>query len=179
MASSVEFISRSLHAPIGYQTNPIECTPPFRSTYEFFVSIESTITSMVPMFVMCVFSVMTVFNVRSRINHQIQPTMTVGSYNQAQSTVILNPQSSHQRFKRNIQLVRLSLLQVIFYLLFSSVWSIIPLYSFLVGPQVMMNINQQMMGLFLGRIGLNLLFNIFLGTSTLERSLMGLAPIRP
>ncbi|CAF2580654.1 unnamed protein product [Rotaria sp. Silwood2] len=152
------FTISSLHAAIGYQTNPVECTPPFGSTYEFFVSVESIIASMTPMLIMSIFSLLTVFNVRSRLMRQIQPTKTDASRSQIQSTVTSNAQFSYQRFKGNMQLVRLSLLQVTFYLMLNSVWSIIPLYSFLAGAQAMMNINQQMMTLFLGRIGLNLLF---------------------
>jgi len=149
----------SLHAAIGYQTGPIECTPPFGSTYELFVSIESIITSMTPMLIMSVFSLLTIFNVRSRMNRQIHPTMVNSSLHiEAQQTTMLNAQCSRRIFKHSIQLVRLSLLQVILYLFLNSVWSIIPLYSFAVGAQAMMGIKQQMMVLFLGRIGLNLLF---------------------
>jgi hypothetical protein len=66
----------SSHAAIGYQTSPIDCTPPFGSIYELFVSIESIITSMTPMFIMNVFSFLTIRNVRSCMNRQIHPTTT-------------------------------------------------------------------------------------------------------
>jgi hypothetical protein len=149
----------SVHAPIGYQTNPVECTPPFGSNYELFVSIESIITSIATMLIMSVFSVLTVLNVRSRINRQVHPAATnLSILIETQQTMMSNAESSRKLLKKNIQLVRLSLLQVIIYLLLNSVWSIIPLYSFSVGAQAMMTINQQMMVLFLGRIGLNLIF---------------------
>ncbi|CAF4950552.1 unnamed protein product, partial [Rotaria sp. Silwood1] len=34
------FTIYSVHASIGFQTNPVACSPPFGSTYEFFFSIE-------------------------------------------------------------------------------------------------------------------------------------------
>jgi hypothetical protein len=149
----------SSHAAIGYQTGPIDCTPPFGSSYELFFSIESIITSMTPMLIMSVFSFLTILNVRLRMNRQIYPTTTNNSHPTQQTrTIMLNAQSSRQIFKRNIQLVRLSILQVILYLFLNSVWSIIPVYSFSVGPQAMMTINQQMIVLIIGRIGLNFLF---------------------
>ncbi len=149
----------SSHAAIGYQTGPIDCTPPFGSSYELFFSIESIITSMTPMLIMSVFSFLTILNVRLRMNRQIYPTTTNNSHPTQQTrTIMLNAQSSRQIFKRNIQLVRLSILQVILYLFLNSVWSIIPVYSFSVGPQAMMTINQQMILLIIGRIGLNFLF---------------------
>ena len=148
-----------MHAAIGFQTGPVECTPPAGSAYQLFVTIESIITSMTPMLIMSVFSFLTVRNVRSRMNSRIHPTTaTLSIHIETQQISMSNAQSSRQLFKRNIQLVRLSLLQVILYLLLNTVWSILPLYQALIGTQVLMSINQQLTVLFLGRLGLNLLF---------------------
>jgi hypothetical protein len=149
----------SLHAPVGYQPTPIECLPSPGSTYELFVSIESIIISITPILIMSIFSVLTVLNVRSRVNRRTQPAqIDLSILTQTQRTIMSNVKSSRQRFKRSIQLVRLSLYQVILYLLLKSLWSMIPLYGFLTGAQAVVSINQRLMTLFLGRIGLNLLF---------------------
>lgn len=149
----------SSHAAIGFQIGPVECTPPYGSTYALFSSIESIVTSMVPMFTMSVFSCLTVLNVRSRINRQLHPAIeTLSIQIETHQTSMSNAHSSRQLFKRNIQLVRLSLLQVILYFLLNTIWSINALYQFLVGAQAMMSTNQQMTVLFLGRLGLNLVF---------------------
>lgn len=147
----------SSHAAIGFQTGPVECTPPAGSIYSMFYSIEAIIVAMVPMFIMIVFSCLTVFNVRSRVIRQIQPTQVILSiHTETQQTNMSN--ASRQLFKYNIQLVRLSILQVIFYFLLNTTWSINALYQLLIGVQGMMNINQQLTIVFLGRLGLNLLF---------------------
>lgn len=149
----------SSHAAIGLETGPFDCTPPFGSAYQLFFTIESIVTSMTPMLVMSVFSFLTVRNVRSRMNHRVHPTTATHSIHiETQQTNISNAQSSRQLFKRNIQLVRLSLLQVILYLLLNTIWSILPLYQVLVGAQALMGINQQLTMLFIGRLGLNLVF---------------------
>ena len=149
----------SSHVAIGFETGPVECTPPAGSAYAIFYTIESIITSMAPMFIMSVFSFLTVHNVRSRMIRQIHPTMaTLSIHTETQQISMSNVQSSRQLFKRNIQLVRLSLLQVILYFLLNTIWSILPLYQVLIGTQALMNINQQLTALFLGRLGLNLFF---------------------
>lgn len=149
----------SVHAPIGFEPNTVECTPPFGSTYLFFYSIESIIISIAPILIMTVFSVLTVVNVRSRINRQTEPIQTnLSIHTQTQQATMSNAQCSRQQFKRNIQLIRLSLLQVILYVLLNSVWSLFPLYTFLTTRQPLVSITQQMTNLFLGRLGLNLLF---------------------
>lgn len=142
----------SLHAPIGYETNPIECTPPFGSAYELFVSIQSIITSLSPLFIMSIFSILTIMNIRSRINREVHSTTTKIS-----TSIELQP-TPREQLKKNLHLVRLSLLQVLLYLFLNSMWSILPLYSFIVGRQGIVTVSQRLMNLVLGRIGLNLLF---------------------
>ena len=160
MIGGVTFLTFfSLHAPIGYQPTSIECTAPVGSPYALFVSIEGIIISAVPLLIMTVFSILTVINVRSRTKRQIQPSLTNTSMSvQTRTTTASSEQSSRQRFKQNIQLVRLSLLQVMLYFLLNSIWSLLPLYIFLTTSRGIVTINEQLTILFLGRLGLNLLY---------------------
>lgn len=156
----------SLHAPVGYQTNPIECTPPFGSAYELFVSIQSIIMSLTPLFLMCAFSILTILNIRSRLYREIHSTQTkISTAIELQPTGITRSitttqvsQTPREHLKRNLHLVRLSLLQVLLYLFLNAMWSILPLYSFIAGSKGVVTISQRMMNLVFGRIGLNLLF---------------------
>jgi hypothetical protein len=149
----------SVHAPIGFQPTSIDCAPPFGSTYALFYSIESIIVSMTPILIMILSSVWTVFNVHSRVNRQIQPAApNTCTATERQQTITVNAQSLHQRSRRNIQLVRLSLLQVLLYLLLNSVWSAFPVYTFFTTGPGIISLNQQLTLSFFGRLGLNLLF---------------------
>ncbi|CAF1290545.1 unnamed protein product [Adineta steineri] len=95
----------SMHAPIGYQPTALDCTAPLGSNYAFFVSIESIVISMGTMVIISVFSVLTVFNLHSRVNRQIHPTATnISIHIETQQTIMPNAQTAQQLFKRNMQL---------------------------------------------------------------------------
>ncbi|CAF4065817.1 unnamed protein product, partial [Adineta steineri] len=95
----------SMHAPIGYQPTALDCTAPLGSNYAFFVSIESIVISMGTMVIISVFSVLTVFNLHSRVNRQIHPTATnISIHIETQQTIMPNAQTAQQLFKRNMHL---------------------------------------------------------------------------
>jgi hypothetical protein len=81
---------------------------------------------------MVVFSAMTLFNVRSASRRLIVPSSgTNGSARPTAVALVGQPQlQQQQRAKRDTQLARLSILQVILFLILNILWAAYPLVSF-------------------------------------------------
>jgi hypothetical protein len=150
----------TMQSAIGFTSTPYGCIPPPGSTYLLFYSIYSIIVSLLPMLITSIFSILTLRNVRSSANRQIHPTQTTLASRLDPSTaarpVVHPPQ---QRFKRDFQLIRLSLFQIMVYLLLNSLWSVFPLYVFKVNTQgSALTFDQHNLMQFLHGIALNLLY---------------------
>jgi len=149
-----------VHSAIGFQSTSSYCIPQPRSIYSLFYSIYGIIVSLLPMIIMIIFGVLTLRNVRSSIRRQIHPERTnlPSRLDPASATTSVVPPPRH-RFKRDFQLMRLSLFQIIVYLLLNSLWSAFPLYAFKVNTQgTPTTIDQHNMLDFLYGFSLNLVY---------------------
>jgi hypothetical protein len=123
MISSLLFWSLfSIHAIIGYEARITTCAQSLGTTYDLFYSIYNIIISIVPLCIMIIFSVLTIINVRLVIKRVAPLNQPVNS----------NKIEQVRKRKKDIQLIRLSILQVIFYFILNIINSIYPLYSYLV-----------------------------------------------
>ncbi|UJR13138.1 hypothetical protein I4U23_000162 [Adineta vaga] len=133
IGSTLFWLLFSIHAPIGYQISQTRgCTNLSNPDYALFYAIQITVSAIVPFIIMVVFSILTLRNIRSP--HFIQ----IAAQNTVPSVVVVVakpvPQSIHRR-RREMQLIKLSLLQVIFYVFLSMIGTINPLYSVLTNSQ--------------------------------------------
>jgi hypothetical protein len=151
----------TVHSAIGFQTTVSGCIPPPESTYLLFYSIYSIIVSFLPMLIVIIFGALTLRNVRSSVRRKINPThMNLPSRLNASSVTagsVVNP--SRQRSKGDFQLIRLSLIQILVYLLLNSLWSVFPLYVFKINTQgTWLTMDQIYTMQFLHGFALNLLY---------------------
>ncbi|CAF1119306.1 unnamed protein product [Adineta ricciae] len=122
----------SIHGLIGYETTSAHfCGAPLGSAYAQFYAIQITISSIVPFLIISVFTLLTLHNVRHYRRIQIiQPAVNVViSTKKATTNRSLSMNVSH--YRREFQLMKVSLLQVIFYVVFAMTSTIFPLYSYL------------------------------------------------
>jgi hypothetical protein len=110
----------SIHALIGFDANKTTCAQTIGTTYDLFYSIYNIIVSIVPLFIMILFSVLTVINVRLFNKRVIVPVNTINN----------NLMKQILKRKKNLQLIRLSIVQVIVYFILNIINSMYPLYSY-------------------------------------------------
>ncbi|CAF4507184.1 unnamed protein product [Rotaria sp. Silwood1] len=149
----------NIHVPIKYSIGRLGCSPPLGTTYELFYSMYNITASMVPMFIMSLFTVLTVGNLRLRMRNRIQPQpITTGSgatpMTKSTNVTIQQPQQS----RRDGQLIRLSILQVVAFLILNTIRGIFPLYSFLMNSRGNLTADDRSLLLFFSGLGNNLLF---------------------
>ncbi|UJR07927.1 hypothetical protein I4U23_012210 [Adineta vaga] len=117
----------SMHGLIGYQTTPTYfCGAPLGSFYASFYAIQITIASIIPFIVISIFSMLTLRNIR---HHRRIRTINPNLLLSATANVSL-PQTLNYR-RREFQLIKISFLQVIFYVTLAMTSTIFPLYSYL------------------------------------------------
>jgi hypothetical protein len=151
----------TVHSAIGFEIAGSGCIPPSKSTYLLFYSIYSIVASFLPMLSIIILGVLTVRNVRSSVRRRINPIHINPASLLHPSTLAANSvvQPPRQRSKGDFQLIRLSLFQIIVYLLLNSLWSIFPLYDFKVNTQGYQRTSDQSnMIQFIHGFGLNLLY---------------------
>jgi hypothetical protein len=123
----------TIHALFGFQIVPIVgCTPMANIIYGLFFSISTIVINIVPFVLMGIFCLLILKNVRKRgraINPATMEALRIGTDHPRQS-------------RTDFQLIRLSIAQSIFFLIFNCIPSVIPLYSFLTRYQVK-NADQQ------------------------------------
>ncbi|CAF0930478.1 unnamed protein product [Adineta ricciae] len=122
----------SIHGLIGYEiTSAHFCGAPLGSAYAEFYAIQITISSIVPFLIISAFTLLTFRNVRHWRRVQIvQPSVNVANLaKKAITNRSLSMNVSH--YRREFQLMKISLLQVIFYVVFAMTSTIFPLYSYL------------------------------------------------
>jgi len=117
----------SIHGIIGFDIAARGCIAATGSTYAYFYALQTTISSIIPFIIIFIFSILTLNNIRGaarvHASHASQHSHT-------ESIPPALPQSIHHR-RRERQLIKLSLLQVLAYVLLSMTATIAPLYSFL------------------------------------------------
>ena len=125
IGSILFWVLYSIHTLIGYQITPTKgCTYLGDPDYALFYSIQLTISSFLTVIIMIVFSILTLHNVRNR--HRIQiVTQNIGNVTVAASNI---PQNINRR-RREMQLIKISLIQVISYILLCMTATAFPLYS--------------------------------------------------
>ncbi|CAF3831965.1 unnamed protein product [Rotaria sordida] len=125
IGSSLFWILYSIHILIGFQTIPTRgCTHLANPSYALFYVIQFTISSIIPFIIMTMFSIFTLRNMRNHGRIRIASQNTVPS-----STMQSNLPQNIRRRRYEIQLIKLSLLQVIFYVFFSTLGTYYLLYS--------------------------------------------------
>ncbi|CAF0978043.1 unnamed protein product [Rotaria sp. Silwood1] len=148
-----------IHVPIKYGIGRLGCSPPLGTTYELFYSMYNIIISLVPMFIMSIFTILAVRNLRLRLNGRVQPQpLTTGS---SSNPVVVSTAFTAQRLRqsrREGQLVRLSIPQVIVFVILNTIRAIFPLYSFLMNSRGGLTADERSLAIFLNGIGNNLLF---------------------
>lgn len=132
------------HTLIKYELTALGCSPPLGTSYELFYSMYNIVTSLLPLFTMSVFTVLAVHNI-----HRLTP-IPAGS----------NPLTSRliRRIKRDKQLIRLSILQVLAFLVLNTIRAVFPLYSFLINSRGSLTSDERSLAAFISGIGANLLF---------------------
>ena len=133
------------------------CTPASRSTYFFFYSMYAIVISVLPMSIMIVFSALTLRNLRGRRVVAAFSTNSMPANPTATVTVAAHV-TTHHPARREMNFVRLSVIQVITFIVFNSGWSIYPLYSFITSPRGNRTSEERLLTGFLVGLGFNLLY---------------------
>lgn len=146
----------NIHALIEFNIISNICTTSTASTYFFFYSIYTIIITVSPMIIMILFSLFTLRNLhRSRV----VPITSVNS-------IIVNPmtnihpnlQGRRRRSQRDIHLIRLSVIQVVAFLIFNSIWTVFPLHLFITSSRGIRTLEERFLSGILSGFGLNLLY---------------------
>jgi hypothetical protein len=145
----------TIHAPIGFQTVSNICALPPGSTYTIFSSVYNIVVGIAPFLIMIIFCFLLLKTIRKRHRNVTQvPTVTLSEPNQ----------QAQQQSRTDFQLVRLSVLQSIFYLIFNSVASGYPVYTFITSSWVK-SIEQRAIDSLVSDIGAYLL-NTYISVSS-------------
>lgn len=124
----------SIHTPINYIVRSIGCSPSPNSNYAIFSTIYNTTTSSIPFFLIIIFSLLTVNNIRrsSRRKNPIIPALY--SRTNIHILAISNQPRDNNRLikkRRDMDFIRLTLFQIIPYLLFNSISSFSPIFLYI------------------------------------------------
>ncbi|CAF2623105.1 unnamed protein product [Rotaria sp. Silwood2] len=116
----------SIHAPINYMPSSTACSPIRALNYAIFLTIYNVITSSTPFFIVFIFSILTVFNIRKSIR-QVNSITHVPS-SQINTIVLVNSIKSREKQtlinkRLDMVFVRLTVFQIIPYLLFNLISS--------------------------------------------------------
>ena len=107
---------------------------------------------------MIVFTLMTLFNIRRSTRRVIHPENN--DVTSRRTSTILQNHQHEQRVKRDTQLVRLSILQVLIFVVLNSVWTAYPLVNFISEKSGYFIFGGDLDGIvtFLGNFGMNLIY---------------------
>ncbi|CAF4476187.1 unnamed protein product [Rotaria socialis] len=114
-----------VHIPIGFQISNKRCYASFSEIYVIFFNIYSMMIITVPVILMTLFSILIFVNVR-KSHHRIAPSSSVKS--NAQLTFTTTNEVIQQR---DIQFIRLALIQVFTFVIFAIGYGIYNAYDFL------------------------------------------------
>ena len=160
----------NLHAPINYVISHFSCSPPLGTAYEFFYSIYNIITSILPMLIMAIFSVLAVKNIRSRVTARVYPIVNSNPQSNRPALPQQSPVTGVQilrGFRRETQLIRLSILQVCVFLVMNTLRAIFPLYSFILNSRGPLSTTDRSLARFLSGFGATLVFTYTAVSATL------------
>lgn len=119
--STLFWILYSIHILIGYYASPIHvCSLLLNPNYAYFHGIQIIVCALTPFIIMLVFSLLTAHSIRKGHRRIAQTNTSTGI--------------SHRRYE--IQLIKISLLQVFVYLILSVLPTAYPLYSVITSSQV-------------------------------------------
>jgi Na+/melibiose symporter-like transporter len=108
---------------------------------------------------MSVFSVLTIMNVRNKTVRPIQQPVVPNLAVQLNGPLTTSSdERTRLKRKRDRQLIRLCLVQVVSYIILNITTSVYPLYSYLTRSQSASNANQQAISSFISTMGLILLY---------------------
>ncbi|UJR06740.1 hypothetical protein I4U23_011029 [Adineta vaga] len=152
--STLFWLIFSSHALVGYEiTSTRGCTTPLDSIYALFYVIQITISSIIPFLILTLFSILTLYNIRDSYHHRrVQPIVQ----NNSSLIIVLFTQNINRRRYEN-QLIKISFIQVIFYVLLSMTSTMYPLYSLLTSSQRKSS-DQNAIDAFINNTGLLLLY---------------------
>jgi len=143
-------ISINLPISIGYVIDKISgCGPSTESIYSLFYTIYNIILSLAPLFILTIFSLLTLSNIRHIGHRQILPT----------TQITLNTHTAANRERRHnnkdIQFIKLSLIQVAAYVIFNTLHGYTTIDAVITQNQIQ-NADQIAIVGFLNGLGLNL-----------------------
>ncbi|CAF1151643.1 unnamed protein product [Adineta steineri] len=140
----------AMHALIGYGSNPSGCYPSPGTIYSLFASIDAIMTAVLSLVIMIIFSILTLHNLRLNSIRRIQPSIM-------QHTLVTVPERQ-RRSKRNTQFLRLSLLQVLVFIILNSGWTVFAIFSAVSKPATLGLFNTILLVSFLQGFGITLLY---------------------
>ncbi|UJR11865.1 hypothetical protein I4U23_016044 [Adineta vaga] len=137
-----------LHGPIGYQsTSNSGCTSMTGDYYQLFYTIHTICIGIIPFSIMLILCLLLLKVVRQR-NRVIHGTNLIGSTNNQISCI-------QPRRIKDIQFIRLSIIQSFVFLIFTSISSGYPLYSYLTSS-ISKTLEQRTINSFISDLGLYL-----------------------
>ena len=147
----------NIHSLIQLNINFNVCTASSASTYFFFYSMYTIMISVLPMVIMTVFSALTLRNLRGRRVVAAFPANPRLTKPIATVTAVAHLTVRH-RDRREMNFVRLSVIQVIAFLVFNSGWCVYPLYLYITSSRGNRTLEQRLLSAFFIGLGLNLLY---------------------
>lgn len=150
----------NIHALVEFNIVSNICTASTASMYFFFYSIYSIIITISPMMIMILFSILTLENLH---RNRVVPIASVNSIifnpmGNMISHVHSNPQQRRRRSQRDIHLIRLSVIQVVAFLIFNSIWTMFPLHLFITSSRGIRTLEERLLSGILSGFGLNLIY---------------------
>ena len=150
----------NIHALIEFNITSNICTASPASMYFFFYSIYSIIITVSPMIIMILFSIFTLKNLH---RNRVVPRASVNSIIANPITTMIsnihpNPQQQRRRSQRDIHLIRLSVIQVVAFLMLNSIWTVFPLHLFITSSRGIRTLEERFLSGVLSGFGLNLIY---------------------
>ena len=147
----------NIHSLIEFNIISNICTTSVSSKYFFFYSIYSIIITISPMILMIGFSMLTLRNLHP---NRVVAILSVNS-------IVNNPRTNVNgvirrfgpgRSQRDIHFIRLSVIQVVSFLVFNSIWTAFPLHLFIMSSRANRTLDERFLSAILFGFGLNLLY---------------------
>ena len=147
----------NIHSLIQFNIIFNACTASSASTYFFFYSMYTIVISTLPMVIMTVFSALTLRNLRGRRAVAAFPANSMPA-NPTATVSVAGHSTGRRRARRDMNLVRLSVIQVVAFLIFNSGWCVYPLYLYITSSRGNRTLEERLLSAFLVGLGLNLLY---------------------
>ncbi|CAF4325061.1 unnamed protein product [Rotaria sp. Silwood2] len=107
---------------------------------------------------MILFGLLTLYNLRSKFARQVQPSQKIGGQSSLnQNSISTMSYAARHTRKRNVQFIRLAFIQVAIFIILNSLWSVYPLYAFILLNAPTITFNQLLVFTIWEGFGLNLL----------------------